>query len=243
MGQPTNSRQPPVGSRQPANDARREGAFSITTNLLCKRFNRDWIFRNLTNSFHSGTTYAIVGPNGSGKSTLMQILWGQMPPSSGSVTYTHGNTDIESDTVYKHVSIAAPYMDLIDEFTLAEQLRFHFKLRQSRFNLSPGQMLGELNLEGSGEKYIGNFSSGMKQRVKLGLALLTHADAVFLDEPGTNLDEKNFAWYLELLSRLPKDTLLFIASNQSREYPADALKVDLASLKVGNAGTIRHIDG
>ncbi|HLT71970.1 MAG TPA: ATP-binding cassette domain-containing protein [Cyclobacteriaceae bacterium] len=205
--------------------------FSINANLLGKRFNREWVFRNLSLTFTSGATYAIVGPNGSGKSTLMQILWGQMPPSSGNITYSNGKKELEIDSVYKHVSIAAPYMDLIDEFTLAEQLRFHFKLRQSRFDLSPDQMPGALNLEGFEEKYIGNFSSGMKQRVKLGLAMLTLSDAVFLDEPGTNLDEKAFAWYLGLRSRLPKNTLLFIASNQSREYPEDAIKVDLASFK------------
>ena len=231
MERPTDSRQSPVGSRQSASDAGHQGAFSITTNLLGKRFNREWVFRNLSLTFSSGNTYAIVGPNGSGKSTLMQILWGQMPPSSGNITYANGKKELEIDAVYKHVSIAAPYMDLIDEFTLAEQLRFHFKLRQSRFNLSPDQMLGELKLEDFGEKYIGNFSSGMKQRVKLGLAMLTLSDAVFLDEPGTNLDEKAFAWYMALLSRLPENTLLFIASNQAREYPADAIKVDLASFK------------
>lgn len=154
-----------------------------------------------------------------------------MPPSSGNITYSNGKKEVEIDTVFKHVSIAAPYMDLIDEFTLAEQLRFHFKLRRSRFDLSPDQILGELNLENFGEKYIGNFSSGMKQRVKLGLAMFTLSDAVFLDEPGTNLDEKAFAWYRGLLSRLPATTLLFIASNQSREYPENAIKVDLASFK------------
>lgn len=205
--------------------------FSITTNLLSKRFNREWIFRNLSYTFHSGKTYAVVGPNGSGKSTVMQILWGQMPPSSGAITYSNGSSEIEIDSVYKHLSIAAPYMDLIDEFTLSEQLRFHFKLRQSRFNLSPREMLAELNLDGFGEKYIGNFSSGMKQRVKLGLAMLTRSDAIFLDEPGTNLDEKSFDWYLGLLSRMPANTLIFIASNQSREYPADATRIDVTQFK------------
>src|SRR5690606_15561409 len=161
----------------------------------------------------------------------MQILWGQMPPSSGSITYSNGKSEVEIDAVYKHVSIAAPYMDLIDEFTLTEQLRFHFKLRRSRFGLSPDQMLAELNLENFGEKSIGNFSSGMKQRVKLGLAMLTESDAVFLDEPGTNLDEKAFIWYVGLLSRLATDALVFIASNQPREYPSEAIKVDLAAFK------------
>lgn len=161
----------------------------------------------------------------------MQILWGQMPPSTGSIAYSNTKGEIEVDTVYKHVSVATPYMDLIDEFTLSEQLRFHYKLRRSRFDLSPRQVLAELDLENYGNQYIGNFSSGMKQRVKLGLAMMTLSDAVFLDEPGTNLDERAFGWYRDMLARMPSDTLVFIASNQAREYPEDAIRIDLTTVK------------
>ncbi|HLT80053.1 MAG TPA: ABC transporter ATP-binding protein [Cyclobacteriaceae bacterium] len=207
------------------------GLFRITAQDLGKRFNRDWIFRKLTFTFQPGNTYAIIGPNGSGKSTLMQILWGQMPPSTGAVEYHRGSTRIDPAELYRHVALAAPYMELIDEFTLTEQLRFHFRLRQSRDNMDIPQLLEAIGMEKVSEKYIGNFSSGMKQRVKLGLALLTRADAVFLDEPGTNLDEKAFGWYLDLLRKLPSDVATFIASNQSREYPSDAIRLDLTTFK------------
>jgi ABC-type multidrug transport system ATPase subunit len=207
------------------------GSFRIATQHLDKRFNREWILRNLSFTFQSGTTYAITGPNGSGKSTLMQILWGQMPPSTGTIEYYTGATRVDPSYWYRHVALAAPYMDLIDEFTLTEQLRFHFRLRQSRNNMDIPQLLKAIGLEKASQKYIGNFSSGMKQRVKLGLALLTQADAVFLDEPGTNLDERAFAWYLDLLKKVPSNVLVLIASNQSREYPPDAIRIDLTTLK------------
>lgn len=205
--------------------------FSINANLLGKRFNREWIFRNLSTTFQSGNTYAITGPNGSGKSTLMQILWGQMPPSTGTLEYYAGATPVDPGEAYRRVALAAPYMDLIDEFTLAEQLRFHFRLRQSRNSMEVGHLLEAIGMENAKEKYIGNFSSGMKQRVKLGIALLTQAEAVFLDEPGTNLDEKAFGWYLSMLQKVPPNTLVLIASNQSREYPPDAIRLDLTTLK------------
>ncbi len=207
------------------------GTFRIVTQDLGKRFNREWIFRNLSFTFQSGTTYAIIGPNGSGKSTLMQILWGQMPPSTGDIQYYADHTRIDPTYWYRHVALAAPYMDLIDEFTLTEQLHFHFQLRQSRDNMDVPHLLEVLGLEKASKKYIGNFSSGMKQRVKLGLALLTQADAIFLDEPGTNLDEKAFAWYMDLLKNVPSNVLILIASNQSREYPPDAVRLDLTTLK------------
>jgi len=204
---------------------------TITVENLSKRFNREWIFRNISYSFERGKTYAIIGPNGSGKSTLMQILWGQLPPTAGTIRYSHNNKTVEIEHAFRHLSIATPYMDLIDEFTLDEQLRFHFKMRKSRNGQSTDEMLGAMYLRDARHKYISNFSSGMKQRLKLALALFTEADAIFLDEPGTNLDQKAFNWYLDQLNRLPKECLVFIASNQPTEYPSDAVKVDIMTYK------------
>jgi ABC-type multidrug transport system ATPase subunit len=104
----------------------------IKVENLSKRFNREWIFRNLHFDFEHGQTYAITGPNGSGKSTLLQILWGQMPPSKGTVTYFINQDKLPDDDIYRQVSVATPYMDLIEEFTLKEQLEFHFKTRPIR---------------------------------------------------------------------------------------------------------------
>lgn len=154
-----------------------------------------------------------------------------MPPSSGTVQYRNEDLEVEPESVYQRVAIATPYMDLIDEFTLAEHLRFHFSLRDPRHGLSVKQLLQEMELNDARNKYIGNFSSGMKQRVKLAFALYTEADVVFLDEPGTNLDGKAFDWYLRSLKQIPDRCLIFIASNQAREHPQNAVKVDIMTFK------------
>lgn len=203
----------------------------ITTQELGKRFNREWIFRNLTFNFTSGNTYAITGSNGSGKSTLLHVLWGQVPASTGTIQYTQYNTEISVEQIHPHISIATPYMDLIDEFTLHEQLQFHFKLKKSRDDMSLENMLDRMNLAHAKDKYISNFSSGMRQRLKLALAFFTEADIIFFDEPGTNLDSQAFAWYLKELQSLPNSTLIFIASNQPSEYPANAIVLDVANYK------------
>ena len=204
----------------------------ITTQNLSKRFNREWIFRNLNHTFSSGNTYAITGPNGSGKSTLLQVLWGQMPQSAGIVEYlSETNEVVEIENVFKNVSIATPYMDLIEEFTLTEQLQFHFKLRHSRANLSIDEMIRQMYLENARNKYISNFSSGMRQRVKLALAFFTQAEIIFLDEPGTNLDKQAFDWYVNQLHSLPTQSLVFIASNQPDEYPESAHKINILDYK------------
>ncbi|HEX8040338.1 MAG TPA: ATP-binding cassette domain-containing protein [Chryseosolibacter sp.] len=204
---------------------------TIAVNDLSKRFNREWIFRELSLEFAAGLTYAITGPNGSGKSTLLQVVWGQVPQTSGTIIYKKGALDVPLEQAFRYVSIAAPYMDLIDEFTLMEMLNFHFKLKKIRSGFSIGQLLQIMYLENAADKQLVNFSSGMRQRLKLGLALYTEADAYFLDEPGTNLDRRAFGWYIDELSKLPKRSIVFIASNEPEEYPQDAVILNLTDYK------------
>jgi ABC-type multidrug transport system ATPase subunit len=192
---------------------------------LGKRFNREWVFRNFNYEFNAGNRYVITGPNGSGKSTLMQVLWGQMQPSAGSVNYG----GIDPAEVFKTVAIATPYMDLIEEFTLEEMIRFHFKFKKCRLPI--GQVLEKTELESSRLKPISTFSSGMRQRLKLALAFYSHGELLFLDEPCTNLDKKSIEWYHARLKEVPPETLVFIASNQEIEYPAAAVKIDILSYK------------
>lgn len=208
-----------------------EKRFSITVENLSKRYNREWIFRNLNYVFTSGNRYAITGPNGSGKSTLLQILWGQLPPTSGKLHYKKNESFIEVEQIFSHVSVATPYMDLIDEFTLLEQLKFHFKLKPLRPSLSIDDVVDKLYLPHAKHKQIGNFSSGMKQRVKLGLAFFTNTPLLFLDEPGTNLDAKGFKWYHDQLYELPHDQLVILASNQPSEYKEDTILISMEDYK------------
>jgi ABC-type multidrug transport system ATPase subunit len=203
---------------------------NIITENLSKRFNREWIFSRLSYTFESGKIYAVTGPNGSGKSTLLRVLWGQTPASAGAVIYQH-KTIITTDTWFQHVAIAAPYMDLIDEFTLREMVNFHFKFKISRNGESCEQMIEAMQLTHAMDKPLMNFSSGMRQRVKLALAFFSKVDVLFLDEPTTNFDRQSTHWYLENLHRLPKDMLVVIASNQSHEYPEWADRVDILRFK------------
>ncbi|HYG18439.1 MAG TPA: ATP-binding cassette domain-containing protein [Ohtaekwangia sp.] len=204
---------------------------SIATQNLSKRFNHEWIFRDLTYDFQPANTYVVTGPNGSGKSTLLQVLWGQMPPTDGGLVYQKRRVSVPVEEVYQHIAIATPYMDLIDEFTLSEQVKFHFGLKRSRGNISIDEMIERMYLTGAKNKYLSNFSSGMRQRVKLALAFYTEADVLFLDEPGTNLDSQAMDWYWKELKALPVETCVIIASNQPSEYPADAHKIDITAFK------------
>lgn len=205
----------------------------INAEKLGKRFNREWIFKDLTYQFSSSHTYAITGPNGSGKSTLLQVLWGQMFPSQGKVIFLENDKALAADDYYRQVSIATPYMDLIDEFTLREMIAFHFRFKKVRGGLSTDTLMDVIELAHAKDKLINQFSSGMKQRLKLGLAFYSECKALYLDEPTTNLDKKSIEWYQVQREQVPAGTLVFIASNQEHEYPSSAQKIDILSYKKG----------
>jgi ABC-type multidrug transport system ATPase subunit len=190
----------------------------ISVENLGKKFSNEWIFRNLNETFQSGESYTFVGSNGSGKSTLLQVLSGYMPHSEGVITYKINTKSIEIDNFYKHLIIAAPYLELIEDFTLTELLAFHIKFKPFKNNLSIPEFIDFIELPKAKNKEIKFFSSGMKQRVKLGLAFQSDCEILMLDEPTSNLDSQATDWYLRNVQEYSKNRLLFICSNQPSEY-------------------------
>ncbi|MDZ4844060.1 MAG: ABC transporter ATP-binding protein [Chitinophagales bacterium] len=204
---------------------------TITLDSAGKRYNRDWVFRKLTYRFASGNAYALLGPNGSGKSTLLQIIACSQSPSEGSVQFSNDNTTIATEDVFRHITLCAPYMQLIEEFTLAEQLQFHFSFKKAVQQLSVQQIIALLGMEQHAQKEIRYYSSGMKQRVKLCLALLTDASVLLLDEPATNLDEAGILWYRQLVRDYLNERLLIISSNRMEEYEMCGERILLSEYK------------
>jgi len=182
-----------------------------------RRFNQEWIFRNFSYQFSAAGKYAILGPNGSGKSTLLSVILGSLAPSEGSITYNNG-AEIPVEKIYTQVSFAAPYLDLIEEFTLQETIDFHFKFKAFYPGLDASKVMDILGLVKAQDKALKYFSSGMKQRTKLALACCTDSPLLFLDEPTSNLDQQGMDWYHELIRDFTADKLVLVGSNQENEY-------------------------
>jgi len=188
----------------------------ITLENIGKQFNGEFIFKNVDITFKSGGSYAITGANGSGKSTLLQVVSGYLRPSTGQINY--GTESIEAENIFTKISYTSPYLELIEEFTLNELINFHFKFKKAKY--SHEEFLEKSYLKSAQDKYIKHFSSGMKQRLKLSLALFSHSDIMFLDEPTTNLDTQGVDWYLQTIKSINtnSDKTILIASNQRHEY-------------------------
>jgi ABC-type multidrug transport system ATPase subunit len=196
-----------------------------------KRFNRDWIFRHLTYEFSAGQSYAIVGPNGSGKSTLLQVLSGAMQISEGNIQCSMNNAQCSIEQLYKQVSICAPYLEVVEEMTLLEFLEFHQQFKPFISSVSIQDSITITGLKNAANKQIRNYSSGMKQRVKLAQAIFSDVPAVLLDEPCTNLDAAGIELYLQLISDYCQNRLVIVSSNDEVEYRFCGERVSIMSYK------------
>ena len=194
----------------------------------CKRFNKEWIFKNLNFQFEAGKHYALVGNNGSGKSTLLQIIAGYSGLTKGSIEWT----PFDANTIYEQISFAAPYLELVEEFTATEQFEFQAQFKPIQKDLSTQKILELIGLKNAAHKQIRYYSSGMKQRLKLALAIFSDCPILLLDEPCSNLDKEGYALYDTLIKEYAMHKLIIVGSNDPAEYHFCKAQVNLMDYKL-----------
>jgi ABC-type multidrug transport system ATPase subunit len=203
----------------------------IEVENLGKKFRNEWIFRDFNQSFTLGNTYAIIGPNGSGKSTLLQVISNYIPANEGITKYFDGEITVEIDNIYKYISYSSPLLELIEEFSLTELLAFHLNLKPFFENKTAEEFIRIIGFQNQENKQIKYFSSGMKQKLKLGLCLFSNTPILFLDEPTTNLDLKTKEWFIENINLIKEKKIIFLASNDSFEYSFTQNIIDIQQYK------------
>ena len=182
-----------------------------------KKFGTDWIFRKLDLEINAADKIAILGLNGSGKSTLLQALSGYLTLNEGTMSFTLNGQPVDSEIMYRYCSYASPYLELIEDFTLAELIT-HTQIYKPFINaLSVKEVIELSGLSEHQHKFIHQFSSGMKQRLKLTLAILADAPVLLLDEPTSNLDVQVIQWYQTMIQNYAQDKTIIVCSNSIKE--------------------------
>ncbi len=203
----------------------------ISLNNISKRYLKEWIFKDITYTFESGQSYALLGNNGSGKSTLLQCIIGAVSTSKGDIYYTHNDVAIPESKVFEYITLATPYLELIEEFTTIEMLNFQRKFKPF-FNIYTNENILEIvGLSAAANKQIANFSSGMKQRLKLAIAFFCNAELLALDEPTSNLDQDGITIYNKLIKDFTFNRTIIIASNDKQEYATCEKLLHLSQFK------------
>ncbi len=180
----------------------------ITGEDIGKKYGKTWIFRHQYFEIKSGECTVITGKNGAGKSTLLQIIAGYLTQSQGKILVN----GVKIDEASHQSAFIGPYTEVIEEFTLEEFLKFHQKFKTPLCDIEEMANSASLPLN----KIIGEFSTGMKQRAKLITAFFFENDAIFMDEPTSNLDKEGFEWWKSQLKQMKKP-LILLASNDQEE--------------------------
>lgn len=197
-----------------------------------KRYQKEWIFCNLDAKFTPEKPMAIIGSNGSGKSTLAQIASGYLSPSEGLVSWTHDGRQIQRDKIFEHVAMCSPMMQLWDDFTLEENVDFFLRFKKFRNATACSEFMEIIGLVQFRGRQLKHFSSGMRQRLKLGLAIMADTSLLILDEPCSHLDDSAVRWFQTLLQKNLDERLLLIASNNDeREIFSCKEKIDIMPYK------------
>lgn len=191
---------------------------TISLDAVSKRFLKHLIFSKVSCRFELPGSYALLGANGSGKSTLMRIIAGMQSPSKGSISYTYDGAAVAPEHIHALVSFCAPGMELPEELTLTEFLDFHFRFKKRAPGWDVPAIIAATGLQYAAREPIANFSSGMKQRVKLAQAFFADTPLLLLDEPCTNLDHHGVSQYREWIAGYTRNRLVIVASNDEREY-------------------------
>ncbi len=200
---------------------------SIHIQHISKKFQRNLLYKGFSLDVFPQDKIAITGPNGSGKSTLLKLMIGLISPTSGSIEYKYNQHPIERSKWHKYVNVAAPYMNLMDDFTVLECVEHINSFRQ--FQLPPSEMIKLLELAQHLHKPIKYLSSGMKQKLKLMLAIMDRAPVLLLDEPLSNMDERNTQWYSEMIHQWAMSKTIIVFSNhQKKEYSFCGKQIELS---------------
>jgi ABC-type multidrug transport system ATPase subunit len=206
---------------------------NIEFNQVSKRYRYEWILKNFSYKFESNKSYSIIGQNGSGKSTLVQLISCYLSPSKGNIKYYDENMLVDNNNVYKHISFTSPYIDLTEELTLEETVKFHFSFKPLLQCISYKSFFEIIGLPKSAlNKQVRFFSSGMKQRLKLGLSFLSDTPVLLLDEPTITLDREGISLYKLLLEKYALNKrLVIIASNVEEDIEFCHENIKMSDLK------------
>ncbi|MEM7550112.1 MAG: ATP-binding cassette domain-containing protein [Bacteroidota bacterium] len=190
----------------------------ILLSEIGKKYNRQWIFKNISTVLSGGVRYVIKGKNGSGKSTLLKLVTGIVLPSEGKLTYRKDSIVVTDEMMFKHISFCSPYQNLFPELTLEEHIKYHFKFKECYNKNILNEDIEVLGLKKKSKSFVRELSSGQVQRLKLILAINSISDVLALDEPLSNLDFEGIDWYKKKIAGIDDSRVLILASNNKEEF-------------------------
>ncbi|MCS7263571.1 MAG: ABC transporter ATP-binding protein [Armatimonadetes bacterium] len=183
---------------------------------LGKAFGRRWLFRRLSFILPHGTSLIILGPNGSGKTTMLRLLCGLLIPTEGHVIWKFGETKLTPIRARFWLGAVLPDCEPYEELTAEENLQMVAELKGIH-SKKVGEWFERIGLVTARGQLVREFSSGMKLRLKVAMALIHEPFALLLDEPTAMLDEAGRKLVGELIEEQKQRGVVVIATNDERD--------------------------
>ena len=146
------------------------------------------------------------------------MIAGFQTPTRGNISFNVNGKQIENEFQYQQLSISAPYLELIEEFSFYESIVHQQQFKSFLPGLSVDEIIdiSELGKQNA-LKPIRVCSSGMKQRMKLTLSMLADCPLLLLDEPCSNLDKRATEWYSRIISTYCSQKTIVVCSNDQQD--------------------------
>ena len=159
---------------------------AVELQALTKKFGTIEAVRDVTFQVDQGEVFGFLGPNGAGKSTTINILLDFVRRTSGDVTVLGHDPEVDPRAVREQLGVLPEASGFYKKDTALDHL--HFAIAMKRADDNPHELLNRVNLSDAAEGQVGEFSTGMRQRLGLAIALVGTPDLLILDEPLGGLD-------------------------------------------------------
>ncbi len=201
---------------------------------ITKKYKDKLALNNISLTLDNGI-YGLLGPNGAGKSTLMNVITGNIQPSSGNITW-NGNDIKQLKSEYRSILGYAPQQQgLYDSFSGRRFLSYMAALKGISKKEMPDEItraLSYVNMTEKADKAIGTYSGGMKQRILIAQAILGNPKLIILDEPTAGLDPKERVRIREQIETLSGDKIILVSTHVVSDIESIANEIIL--IKNGN---------
>lgn len=168
-----------------------ENNWAIVVEGLTKRFGNFTAVDNVSFKVRRGEIFGFLGPNGSGKSTTIRMLCGLLVPTAGRATVLGYDIVRDAEAIRLKIGYMSQKFSLYEDLTVGENLEFYagvYQLTPERFRQRKEEILHLIGLADKERTLTGNLSTGWKQKLALGCALLHEPQLVLLDEPTSGVD-------------------------------------------------------
>ncbi len=201
---------------------------------ITKQYNDKRALDNVSLTLTQGI-YGLLGPNGAGKSTMMNIITGNLNPTSGKILW-EGKEIKQLGAFYRGLLGYAPQQQgLYDTFSGKRFLSYMATLKDIPKKEIKGEIervLAYVNLTEVAGRSIGTYSGGMKQRILIAQAILGNPKLIILDEPTAGLDPKERVRIREKIKDISEDKIIIVSTHVVSDIQSIAKEIIL--LKSGN---------